>query len=202
MSKKYVIISLISVAAIGATILVLESSGTQAGSLDLSTSTSMKDRFSALSNADTDVCAFLGDTQAIKTQIDSLSDTSYLQGSCCSPMDFNSYVQQTDGLKSYSSIDQVPPDPYNVPAPLAKELLGYDTNISLSKEQQVTLDHASKLSDDKGPCCCKCWAWYTHEGLAKYLIVHYNFNAKQVATLWNYEDCCGGPAPKNGFAVT
>ena len=201
MPKKYVMISLISVVVISVAILVFAYPVPRTTSLDLSASTSMRDRFSVLSNAGTDVCAYLGNAQAIDKQIYSLSDTSYLQGSCCSPMDFNSYVQQIDGLKSYSHISQVPPDPYNVPAPLAKELLGYDTSISLSKEQQMTLGQASKMSDDKGPCCCKCWAWYTHEGLAKYLIVHYNYDAKQVATLWNYEDCCGGTAPKNGFAV-
>ena len=34
-----------------------------------------------------------------------------LQGSCCAPMDEARYRQQIDGLKKYSDITEVPPDP-------------------------------------------------------------------------------------------
>jgi hypothetical protein len=42
-----------------------------------------------------------------------------LEGSCCAPMDEARYRQQLDGLKKYSDIAEVPPDPYDIPAPLS-----------------------------------------------------------------------------------
>ena len=56
-----------------------------------------------------------------------------LQGSCCAPMDEARYRQQIDGLKKYSDIAEVPPDPYDISAPLAHKLMGY-YDLALNKE--------------------------------------------------------------------
>lgn len=40
-----------------------------------------------------------------------------LQGSCCAPMDEARYRQQIDALKKYADIAEVPPEPYDIPAP-------------------------------------------------------------------------------------
>jgi len=50
-----------------------------------------------------------------------------LQGSCCAPMDEARYRQQIEGLKKYADIAEVPPDPYDIAAPLAHRLMGYYT---------------------------------------------------------------------------
>jgi hypothetical protein len=48
-----------------------------------------------------------------------------LQGSCCAPMDTHRYVEQVRALRKYGSISEIPPDPYDVPAELAKRLMAY-----------------------------------------------------------------------------
>ena len=94
-----------------------------------------------------------------------------LQGSCCAPMDETRYRQQLDGLKKYSDIAEVPPDPYDIPAPLAlSSLTTYD--LALNKDEQAAYDYAMENSDMQGPCCCKCWRWKVYGGLGKYLDPH------------------------------
>ncbi len=122
----------------------------------------------------------------------SKSDSERLQGSCCSPMIFHKYEEQIEGLKKYSYIDKIPSDPYDIPVDLAKQLLDYDKAISLSSDEQRIYNTAMKMSDEGGPCCCRCWRWYVYEGLAKYLITEYNFTADQIAEVWNLSDGCGG----------
>ena len=61
-----------------------------------------------------------------------------LQGSCCAPMDEARYRQQIEGLKKYADIAEVPPDPYDISAPLAHTLMGYYT-LALNKEEQGRL---------------------------------------------------------------
>ena len=123
--------------------------------------------------------------------IDSMSSDVNIKGSCCSPMDFHRYQEQREGLKKYSAIAEIPADPYNIPAPLAKQLKGY-YDITLTPEQQKTYDYAMQHSHEKGPCCCKCWHWYVYGGLAKLLIQKYAFTGAQVADVWNLSDGCGG----------
>jgi hypothetical protein len=43
------------------------------------------------------------------------------------------YRQQIDGLKKYSDIAEVPPDPYDIPTPLAYKLMGY-YDLALNKD--------------------------------------------------------------------
>ncbi|MBI3384635.1 hypothetical protein HY030_00375 [Candidatus Gottesmanbacteria bacterium] len=120
-----------------------------------------------------------------------MSDNARLQGSCCSPMNYNRYSKQVEGLKKYQDIKEVPPDPYDVEASLAKKLLvHYDDE--LTAEQQKAYDFAMQNSEEKGPCCCKCWRWYVYGGLAKVLIQKYHFTGQQVTEIWNLSDGCGG----------
>jgi hypothetical protein len=151
----------------------------------------MASSFRVLSQAHTDVCAYLGDRQANANYINSLADNYLIQGSCCTPMDYGHYASQITGLRNYSSIQIIPKDPYNVTGSLAKEMFSY-VGAALTPSQQAVYDEALKTSSE-GPCCCQCWAWYAHEGLAKALITQHGWNAQQVANLWGLEDCCGGP---------
>ena len=157
--------------------------------------------FTYLSQQSTDACVWsgvtLGDETAYVTWINGLPDNSYIQGSCCSPMDFTpDYSSQIPGLTSYASISLIPPDPYNVLAHTAKADIA-NVNLGLSASQQATLNTAAGNTNDNGWCCCQCWAYYAHEGLAKALIVQYGYDAQQVVTVINLEDCCGGPGPMN-----
>ena len=112
-------------------------------------------------------------------------------------MDFQSYQHQVEGLKEYADVPQIPGDPYDVPVSLAKQLFDYQKTIQLTPNQQAVYDQAAQISDEKGPCCCKCWRWIAFEGQAKYLISQQNWSAEQIATVWDLEDGCGGPAHKH-----
>lgn len=128
---------------------------------------------------------------AFQQSIESMSDTARLQGSCCSPMDFNRYSEQIEGLKKYKNISEIPPDPYDINAGLAKKLkANYD--LQLVPDEQKAYDYAMQNSMEKGPCCCKCWRWYIYGGLAKLLIQKYHFTGEQITEIWNLSDGCGG----------
>ena len=146
--------------------------------------------FRMLSQAHTDVCANIGNQEANINYVNSLADSTYLQGSCCTPMDYSHYVSQVDGLKNHTGIPIIPQDPYNVSGALAKQMISY-VSTNLTPAQQAVYDGAVSISGE-GPCCCQCWAWYAHEGLAKALISQYGWNAQQVSNIWGLEDCCGG----------
>jgi len=145
----------------------------------------LEEKFALLSNGRTNLCAG-------SQYINSMNNNNMLQGACCSAMNFHRYVEQVEGLKKYSHISKIPSDPYDIPVSMAREFLDYQKNIILTEEQQAVYDEAMKLSHEGGPCCCKCWRWYAFEGLGKYLITEYNFNAEQVAEVWDLEDGCGG----------
>ncbi len=146
---------------------------------------SLEVRFSLLSGAKTNACSGPG-------FIAGKQNGDRLQGSCCGPMDFHRYQEQVEGLKKYSHISKIPPDPYDIPVALANELLEYQKTLKLTPEQQEIYDEAMTLSGEGGPCCCKCWRWYAFEGLAKHLIIEYDFSAEQIAEVWDLEDGCGG----------
>jgi len=143
-------------------------------------------KFEKLSQSGNSSCS--GD---FKDSISKMPDNARLQGSCCSPMNWHRYSEQIEGLKKYKNIAEIPPDPYDIEAGLAKKLLsGYDDK--LSPQQQKAYDFAMANSDEKGPCCCKCWRWYVYGGLAKVLIQNYNFTGEQITEVWNLSDGCGG----------
>lgn len=106
-------------------------------------------------------------------------------------MSLHRYEEQIEGLKEYSDISIIPPDPYDIDASLASEFLGY-YGMELTAEEQTAYNYASKHSNEKGPCCCKCWRWYVYGGLAKRLIREYGFTGGQITNVWNLSDGCGG----------
>ena len=114
-----------------------------------------------------------------------------LQGSCCSPMELTRYKQQIAGLVKYNAIADIPPDPYDIEAGLAQKLLGsYD--LELTAAQQKEYDYAMEHSQEKGPCCCRCWRWKVYGGLAKLLIRDHGMKGVQVTEVWDLSDGCGG----------
>ncbi len=131
-------------------------------------------------------------SQDFRSSITAMPDAQRLQGSCCGPIIFHRYKEQVEGLKKYSTISQIPTDPYDIPASLAKELLKYDQDITLTSAEQKKYDQAMNTSEEKGPCCCRCWRWYVYEGLGKYLIRNHQFTGEQVTDIWNLSDGCGG----------
>src|SRR5216684_2579917 len=114
-----------------------------------------------------------------------------LQGSCCAPMNLDTYTEQVKELKKYSTIAEIPPDPYDINAALAKNLMAH-YNDKLTLDQQKAYDYAMLNSKEKGPCCCQCWRWHVYGGLAKYLIQTYHFTGQQLTEVWNLSDGCGG----------
>ena len=186
-NKYLLLITTIIVIAIAASVLFF--SGTKTVTAQSSPQLA---QFTALSHATSDQCAYLGDKAAIYSNINMMPNDTYFQGSCCSPMDYNHYVQQLTDLKNYSNIPAIPQNPYNVSVGQVKQMLGYYDNITLNQSQNATFTQAASLTDDKSWCCCQCWAWYAHAGLAKYLIKNYNYNVSQVVAITNLEDCCGG----------
>lgn len=131
-----------------------------------------------------------------RNSIPNMSDGSHIQGSCCSPMSLRRYSEQVEGLKQYSNIPEIPPDPYDIEAGLAKKLIGH-YDLELSPEEQQAYDYAMENSHEKGPCCCKCWRWYVYGGLAKLLIQKYHFTGEQIVDVWNLSDGCGGDNEHN-----
>lgn len=130
-------------------------------------------------------------SSAFRDSISSIPDNARLQGSCCSPMSMHRYSEQIEGLKKYQSIAEIPPDPYDIEAGLAKKLMVY-YDIELTPQEQKAYDYAMQNSDEKGPCCCKCWRWNVYGGLGKILIKNYKFTGPQITEVWNLSDGCGG----------
>lgn len=133
---------------------------------------------------------------AFNNSIDSMPDTGRLQGSCCSPMSVHRYSEQVEGLRKFKSVSgqnipEIPDDPYDIDAALAKKLKGY-YDLVLTSEEQKAYDYAMANSNEKGPCCCKCWRWYVYGGLGKYLIKYHGFTGEQLTAVWNLSDGCGG----------
>lgn len=153
----------------------------------LGTNTALAAKFDMLSKNGNSSCS-----GSFKDSIDNMPDTSRLQGSCCSPMDMHRYTEQVTGLEKYKGIPEIPSDPYDIDAGLARNLKAY-YDVELTPEQQKAYDYAMTNSMEKGPCCCKCWRWYVYGGLGKYLIKNYKFTGEQVTEIWNLSDGCGGP---------
>lgn len=125
-----------------------------------------------------------------------------LQGSCCQQMDAASYLSQLDGLGQYSSIPQIPPNPYDVPASLAQQLIRYHATIHLSLTQHSSYNRAMQLSPEQGPCCCHCWRWAAFQGLSDYLIAERGWTPEPLGHLIGLLDGCGGSKPAVGTGTT
>ncbi|TSC91171.1 MAG: hypothetical protein G01um10142_110 [Parcubacteria group bacterium Gr01-1014_2] len=131
-----------------------------------------------------------------KDSIATMSDKARLKSSCCSPMSIHRYSEQVEGLEKFKlissqNIPEIPDDPYDIEARLAKQLISY-YDIELTPEEQTAYDYAMLNSSEKGPCCCKCWRWYVYGGLAEFLIQNHDFTGEQITELWNLSDGCGG----------
>jgi hypothetical protein len=148
--------------------------------------TDLKARFDTLSQHGNVECSV-----QFEKSITTMPADGRLQGSCCAPMDEARYRQQIEGLKKYADIAEVPPDPYDISAPLAHTLMGYYT-LAPNKDEQATYDYAMRHSDMQGPCCCKCWRWKVYGGLGKYLIRTHHYTGQQLTDLWNVGQGCGG----------
>ena len=156
-----------------------------------SISPAVVEKFEYLSKNGNSACS-----ATFKNSIPAMADTDRIRGSCCSPMSLHRYSQQVEGLKKFKSfsgqnITEIPDDPYDIDAGLAKKLLSY-YDLELTSEEQKAYDYAMLNSHEKGPCCCKCWRWFVYGGLAKFLIRHYNFIGEQITEVWNLSDGCGG----------
>lgn len=153
--------------------------------------------FNYLSAQHSDACSNLNNEGANLAWINSLQDGTFLQGSCCTPMDYPDYSNQAaENQQNYSSIPVIPVDPYNVPAKTVKAMAA-DVHAALTTAQQQAYDTGTSMSTDKAPCCCWCWAGYAHEGMVKNVIINYGYTAQQVTDLLNTQDCCGGPGQMN-----
>ncbi len=143
-------------------------------------------RFEFLSNNGNSSCS-----REFLDSISAMPGAARLQGSCCAPMVLHRYREQVAGLEAYATIAEIPPDPYDIEAGLAKRLLAaYD--LDLTPEQQEAYDQAMVLSSEKGPCCCQCWRWHVYGGLGRSLIRDRGFSGEKVARIWNLSDGCGG----------
>ena len=130
-------------------------------------------------------------TKAFLDSIPTMPKDARLQGSCCSPMELTRYVKQVKELTKYKANSDIPPNPYDIEAGLATTLLAnYD--LALTSDEQKAYDYAKANSDEKGPCCCRCWRWKVYGGLAKLLIHDHHFDGKQVTEVWNISNGCGG----------
>ncbi len=128
---------------------------------------------------------------SFKESVATMPPDARLQGSCCSPMSLHRYSEQIDGLKRFKAVEVIPPDPYDVDVGLAQMLLAsYD--LKLAPAEQQAFDYAVSHSEEKGPCCCKCWRWYVFGGLGKLLIHEHGFTGEQLTQVWDLSDGCGG----------
>ncbi len=185
----------ITFAIIGAAVLVGGAfyyvSPKKENSLNMLANSALAAKFEILSQNGNSQCS-----GAFKNSIASMPDSSRLQGSCCSPMNLHRYTEQVEGLKKFKSaagqnIPEIPEDPYDIDAGLAKKFTAY-YDTELTPEEQKAYDYAMLNSNEKGPCCCKCWRWHVYGGLGKYLIKNYGFTGEQVKEVWNLSDGCGG----------
>lgn len=146
----------------------------------------LKARFAYLSAHGNSACS-----QEFMASIASMPAGARLQGSCCSPMVLQRYIQQVRDLRKYANISEIPLDPYDIAADLARRMMAaYDAK--LTPAQQATYAYAMRHSEEKGSCCCKCWRRRAYGGLAKLLIRNRGFTGPQVTEVWNLSDGCGG----------
>ena len=115
----------------------------------------------------------------------------YLSGQCCGTLlDTKEHRENLEKLQAYKSMPGIPLDPFHTPIEMAKKWIDYDNNTTLTSDEQKVFDEAYKISKEK-PCCCKCWHYYTNEGIAKKMIKDGTFNSKQIADYWDASDICG-----------
>lgn len=156
----------------------VSASATEASSLD--------ERFDFLSKHGNSTCS-----AAFTEAIARMPVTARLQGSCCAPMDRHRYGEQVEALNKYAAIPEIPPDPYDIAAGIAQKAMGF-YDLALSPDEQRAYQYAMDNSDERGPCCCRCWRWQVYGGLGKFLIREHRFTGEQLVDVWNLSSGCGG----------
>lgn len=115
----------------------------------------------------------------------------YLGGQCCSAlMDTKEYHKNLEKLQAYKSMPAIPLDPMHTPVSMAKKWIDYDKATTLTPDEQKVYDEVYAMSKEK-PCCCKCWHYYTNEGIGKAMIKDGVFSVKEIAEYWDASDICG-----------
>ena len=129
----------------------------------------------------------------VSTMSGTVSSTTplVLGGQCCSAdMDTEDYHANLQKLQAYKGMPDIPLDPMHTPVAMAQMWIAYDHATTLTPAQQAIYDQAYAMSKEK-PCCCKCWHYFTNEGIAKKMIVGNKFDAGQIAAFWDASDICG-----------
>ena len=98
---------------------------------------------------------------------------------------------EVQGLKRYSAVAEIPPDPYDIASGLAKRAMARYAD-ALGDPEQLVYQYAMDHSKEQGPCCCQCWRWIMYGGLAKVLIQDRGFTGEQIVDVWDLSDGCGG----------
>ena len=115
----------------------------------------------------------------------------YLGGQCCGTlMSTNQRHENLKKLQAYKNMPDIILDPMHTPIALAKKWIDYDNSTILTSGEQKVYDQAYAISKEK-PCCCKCWHYFTNEGIAKKMIKDGTYNAKQIADYWDAAEICG-----------
>lgn len=115
----------------------------------------------------------------------------YLGGQCCGAlMDTNEYHDRLKKLQAYKSMPDIVLDPMHTPIALAKQWIDYDNSTILTPDEQKVYDQAYAMSKEK-PCCCKCWHYFTNEGIAKKMITSGMYTSQQIANYWDDSEICG-----------
>lgn len=149
---------------------------------------SLDERFDYLSTQGNSNCS-----AAFMQSIARMPTTARLQGSCCEPMDRHRYKEQVQALRKYAAVPEIPPDPYDIAAGTAQTAVrAFD--LALSADEDKVYQFAMENSDEKGPCCCRCWRWHVYGGLGKILIRERRFTGEQLVDVWNLSSGCGGGA--------
>jgi hypothetical protein len=124
------------VAAAGANVALSAAAGAEVKNL---ATADLKARFAYLSTHGNSTCA-----QEFMASIASMPAGARLKGSCCAPMVLQRYDQQVGGLKKYANIPEIPADPYDIAAGLAKKMMAaYD--MKLTPAEQEAYDYAMRL---------------------------------------------------------
>src|SRR3989338_674953 len=98
--------------------------------------TALAAKFEELSQSGNSSCS-----GTFKDSIIAMPDGARLQGSCCSPMSIHRYAEQVEGLQKFKSnssqnIAEIPDNPYDIEAGLAKRLILY-YDIKLTPDEQT-----------------------------------------------------------------
>jgi len=119
-----------------------------------------------------------------------------LGGQCCGTLSsYEAYELQLQALHRFiaenGNLSFILRDPYDTPITVAQDFTSYDQEVQLSSSEQKVFDDAVAMSHHGGPCCCKCWKWYVMSGVGKKTIREHQWNARQVAKLWDLSSSCG-----------